>query len=390
MAVSDVLVVGGGINGVCIAYNLAKMGAKVQLLEKNFIASGPTGYSSAVIRTHYSNPVTARMALRSLRVWENFAEMVGGESGFTRTGFLVLVRPQDVDGLRSNITMQQAIGINTRFVSIAELQELEPQASLEGLGGAALEPDSGYCEPNTAANSFAQAARKAGAQIETGVCATGVRMEKGKLAGLETNQGFYPAGNVVFASGPWTANLLRPLGVDFPSVIARIKVGLFQPPPTYQHQRIVADFVNQIYMRPETGGFMLVGLISAEEISDRVADPDHFSDRVDRDTLMDFGDRTIQRYPVMEHGSLGRDFASLYDVTPDWHSIIDAVPGCPGLFVCAGTSGHGFKLAPAVGEMTAQMVLDGKRPEDDINLFSIDRFSTGRLVRGQYEYSIIG
>jgi len=92
----------------------------------------------------------------------------------------------------------------------------------------------------------------------------------------------------------------------------------------------------------------------------------------------------------MAGGHLTSSHASPYDITPDWHHILDAYPGHQGLYVCAGSSGHGFELAPAVGEMMANLVLHGKQPEDDINLFSFDRFTTGNLVRGRYEYSIVG
>ena len=97
---NDVIIIGGGINGVSTAFHLAKQGASVTLVEKNFIAGGPTGYSSAIIRQHYSNEVTAKMALKSLHVWRDFDDVVGGECGYTQTGFLIAVAPKDVEGLK--------------------------------------------------------------------------------------------------------------------------------------------------------------------------------------------------------------------------------------------------------------------------------------------------
>jgi glycine/D-amino acid oxidase-like deaminating enzyme len=91
----------------------------------------------------------------------------------------------------------------------------------------------------------------------------------------------------------------------------------------------------------------------------------------------------------MERSHLASSYASLYDVTPDWHHVIDALPGPDGLYLCAGSSGHGFKLAPSVGAMMAQLVLGGKSPEDDINLFAWDRFASDNQVKSQYEYSIL-
>lgn len=388
---SEILIVGGGINGVSAAYHLAANGAQVTLVEKDFVGSGPSGVSSAIVRQHYSNPVTARMALDSLRVWQNFPEELGGEKIFTETGFLLGVRPEDVQGLKANIDLQQSVGINTRFVSVEEIQDLEPHVDPRGLGGAAYEPEAGYCDPAEAASGYAKAAARAGAQVRSGVTVTGLRSEGGMIRGVDTDQGFLAAGTVVLIAGPWTPHLLRPLGVDLPITTARVKVVLFRRPPELDHHRIWADFIIQVYLRPETGGQMLVGSIAPqEETGDQITDPDNFSDKVDLDLIASFAERVAQRYPAMEHSHLSSSYASLYDITPDWHPIMDAVPGYSGLYAFAGTSGHGFKLAPAAGKMMARLVLQGKQPEDPVNLFALDRFQRGAPVGGQYEYSILG
>jgi glycine/D-amino acid oxidase-like deaminating enzyme len=135
---------------------------------------------------------------------------------------------------------------------------------------------------------------------------------------------------------------------------------------------------------------MLVGSISPDEADDQVADPDHFNEKVDLDILTDFAERAATRFPAMERSHLTNSYAALYDITPDWHSIIDKVPGYEGLYLCAGSSGHGFKLAPEVGKMMAKLVLEGKQKEDDINLFSFDRFEANTPVRGQFANKIIG
>jgi glycine/D-amino acid oxidase-like deaminating enzyme len=387
---SDIIVIGGGINGVSIAYHLAKHNLSVTLLEKNFIAGGPTGLSSAVIRQHYSNPVTIRMAYQSLQVWQNFAEIVGGEPEFTQVGFMVGVVPADLEGLKANIELQKTAGVNTRFISIDEISKIEPYVDTSGLGGAAYEPDSGYCDPTAAANAFAKAAQQLGASIRIGATVTGFRTEGGKVIGVESDQEFIPAGAVIIACGPWTTRLLQTLGIDLPIITARIKTVLFRRPKDLGQHYIWADFANQVYFRPETGNLMLVGSISPEEAEDQVSDPDNFNETVELDIAAEFAEQVAKRFPTMTRSHLANSYASLYDITPDWHPVMDAVPGIDGLFVCAGSSGHGFKLAPAVGKMMTRLVLHGKGSDDDINLFSFNRFEQDKLVRGQYDYSILG
>ncbi len=388
---SDVIIVGGGINGTSIAFHLAKLGISVSLVEKSFIAGGPSGRSSAIVRQHYSNRVTAKMALESLRVWQNFTEITGGQQVFTKTGFLVGVRPGDIEALKANIALQQSVGIDTKFLTPQELKEIEPFMDISGLGGAAYEPEAGYCDPAGAANGFAQAARRLGTKIETGRAVTSVRVHGGKVLGVEVGDDFIPAGAVIIAAGPWSKALLEKLGVSLPLITARVKVGLFLRPPEFTHHHIWGDFVTQIYLRPETGGTMLVGSISPEEETiDQVADADYYSEKVEMDILSSFAERIVKRYPLMERSRLHSSYASLYDISPDWHHIMDTVPGYEGLYICAGSSGHGFKLAPSVGHMMAQLVVHGKQPEDEINLFAWDRFAKNQPVKGQYEYSILG
>ena len=387
----EIVIIGGGINGVSTAFHLAKHGTSVALLEKDFIASGPTGLSSAIVRQHYSNPVTARMALHSLHVWQNFPEIVNAEPVFTKTGFMIGVRPEDVPGLKANIRLQQSVGINTKFITLDEMRKLEPHLDPTGIGGGAYESESGYCDPAAGANGFAQAAKRLGTNIRTGVSATGFEIRGGKITGVKTDQGMVPADIVILTAGPWSPILLRKIGVRVPIITARVKTVLYRRPDDLERHAIWADFISQVYLRPESGSLMLVGSISPEEETvDLVADPDNYNEKVGIDIISSFAERVVTRYPAMQRSHVSSSYASLYDITPDWHPIMDAIPGVNGLYLCAGSSGHGFKLAPAVGQMMAKLVLEGKQPGDDINLFSFDRFEKEDLVRGRYEYSILG
>lgn len=388
---SDIIVIGGGINGVSTAYHLARHGVRITLIEKNYLGGGPSGLSSAIIRQHYSNPVTARMAYDSLIVWSNFPETVGGRPVFTKTGFLVCVRPEDVAGLQANLAMQRSIGIDTRFVTAHEIKELEPLLDVVNIGAGAYEPDSGYGDPVEAITGFAEGAKRHGARILSGECVTDLQVQNDRVTGVVVEHGTISCGAVIAATGPWSTGLFEKIGVSLPIITARVKVVLYRRPSSLPDHTIVADFVSQIYLRPETGGLMLVGSISPdEETGDRVVDPDQFNDKVDLDTIASFAERAAQRYHAMLDSHVTSSYASLYDVTPDWHPIMDAVPGIEGLYLCAGSSGHGFKLAPAVGKMMAKLVLDGKQPADDINLFAFDRYEQDQPVKGQYEYSILG
>src|SRR5215510_14688329 len=130
MQVCDILIVGGGVMGTSIAWQLArrKVG-RVVLLEKSYLGAGSSGKSGAIIRQHYSNRLTAAMAQRSLRVFERFDEIVGGPPVFTRAGMVLVVNDRDRAGLDVNIVMQRELGIDVRLVSALELTDIDPNAN---------------------------------------------------------------------------------------------------------------------------------------------------------------------------------------------------------------------------------------------------------------------
>jgi sarcosine oxidase subunit beta len=386
----DVIIIGGGIMGCSTAFQLAQRGINVALLEKKTIGDSPTGKSSAIIRQHYSNELTARMAYHSLQVFQNFEEIVGGESGFTNCGFLVVVPAKDKTGLEANIALQQEVGIETSLVSSEEVKKLMPGLRKEDDLIAAFEPKSGYADPYLTVTSYAQAARRLGATIFQDTQVTGIRMAGGKVQGVDTNNGSFDAPLVLNCTGAWGAQVAKLAGVDVPIDSCRVQVSMFRRPTGEETVHpVVADFEQAIYFRPETGGLTLVGLIDPKE-ADAIVDPDHFSENVSDDFVLESGERLVTCYPAMEQSQSIGGYASLYAITPDWHPIVDELPAGSGLYVCSGFSGHGFKLGPAVGLMLADLVLGVADPKFEAKMFRNGRFAANQEVRGQYEYSIVG
>jgi glycine/D-amino acid oxidase-like deaminating enzyme len=187
---------------------------------------------------------------------------------------------------------------------------------------------------------------------------------------------------VIDAAGLWSDRVARMVGVELPITVCRHKINFFtRPAHAASPHPLVYDFVRNIYTRPETGGLTLVGPLESE-LHDR-ADPDHYREGVTFEETADAMERAAHRFPVMEGGRVAKGYAGCFDVTPDWHPILDAV-GPAGFYVAAGFSGHGFKLSPAVGRMMTALVLDGDNPGADIDAFRLSRFAEGRPIRGTY------
>ena len=167
--VADVVVIGGGVNGASIAWQLAKRRAgRVVLLEKNGVGSGATSWSSAIVRLHYTLEPLAQMARYGRDLFSTWADAVGGDCGFHRTGFLVLLAEEEVEGGRAVVELQQRIGISARFIDAQEIAEIEPRLQRAGIVAGTYEPESGYADGLSTAAAFADAARREGAEIRIG------------------------------------------------------------------------------------------------------------------------------------------------------------------------------------------------------------------------------
>lgn len=386
----DVIIIGGGIMGCATAFELSQRDLEVVVLEKAVVGAGSTGKSSGIIRQHYSNEVTARMARFSLGVFQEFEDIVGGPCDFVSTGFLVLTPAKDLEGLRENVAMHRRVGINTELLEAPELKEMWPDLEVDDLLAAAYEPESGYADASLTVGGYAQAVRRMGGEIYQGVEVTGISFAGGRVTGVETSDGPFGAAAVVNCAGPWGARVAALAGVEAPINSCRVQVAFFRrPESTAGSHPVVADFVHGVYWRSETGRQTLVGMIDPAE-EKAVVDPDRYNEGVEMEFVREAGERVLPRYPVLEQAESAGGYGALYAITPDWHPIIDeAIPGS-GFYLCAGFSGHGFKLGPAVGRMTAAMVLDEQVPHWDRSLFRLSRYEQGDPVRGAYEYSIVG
>ncbi len=382
---ADVVIIGGGVTGTSTAFHLTQRGVRdVLVLDKGFVASGATGRSSACVRQHYSTAETCRMILYSLDCFQHFAERTGGEScGFHHTGYLLGVDDRMRAPMEASVALQQSVGIDTRLVSPADMRELEPRMRTEDLVTGCYEPASGYCNPAETAQGFARAARAAGARIREETEVVGLLTAGGRVRGVRTSTGEIQAPIVVNAAGLWGARVGAMAGVDIPISVCRHKISIVSwPHEARRPHPMVYDFVTNIYTRPEMGEHILVGGLDAEEAHD-LADPDHFKEGVSLDESTEALARVAHRFPILAEGRIARGYAGCFDVTPDWHPVLDRV-GPDGYHVAAGFSGHGFKLSPAVGHMMAALIAEGPGAHPDLATFRLSRFAEGKPIRGLY------
>jgi sarcosine oxidase subunit beta len=208
------------------------------------------------------------------------------------------------------------------------------------------------------------------------------------VSGVATARGVIETRQVLVAAGPWTPALLSTAGVTLPIEASRQQVVQLVPPAEFGRLGVVIEDMTQgFYARPEAAASVLAGVL--EEAAEEIVSPEGFNQGVDFDFVRRVGGLWAHRYPQAPDAEVRGGYASLYDITPDWQPVLGAVPGREGLFVAAGFSGHGFKLAPALGECLAAL-LRGRPPAVDLAPFAPTRFAEGRLIRGRHAQGILG
>jgi sarcosine oxidase subunit beta len=374
---ADVVVVGGGVHGASVAYHLARRRAgRVVLVERRFLASGPTGRSSALVRRFYGMDFLTRTGNASADLFQRWGEAVGGDPGFRQVGIVWLVGEDRAEHLRANVGRARALGVRVDLLTPAEARALVPGMAVDDVALAAHEPESGYADAASTTNALAARARELGATIVQHVPVEAVLVAGGRITGVSTPAGEIHAPAVVVCAGLWAPRLLAPLGIDVPIAPKRHQMCFFRRPPGFDGHPGMIDRPSGTYMRPETGNLTIHGLSTYHE----VVDPDQYNEGADPGEVARNAELIAHRFPVMEHGLSMGGYSGVYDVTPDHEPVLGPIPEYPGLHADFGWSGHGFKHSPTVGDIMAEVVLEGRASGWDLSPFRWSRFAEGDLL----------
>jgi sarcosine oxidase, subunit beta len=370
--------------GASIAFHLAQRKAgRILIIDKDHVGRGGSGRSSALIRMHYSFPAEVQLALVSLQMFERWADLVGETTLFQKTGFVRIVHPNEMERLKLNVEMQRKLGVNVTLISGPDLQNLEPDWVVDEVELAAYEPDSGYGDGAGVANDFLARARDMGACYLPRTTVTTFRVEGGRTCGVTTDQGDIDAPVVVSPTGPWTRPLFKKVGHDLPIEPEYHQVAILKNAADMRTGGCACiDSGTQTYFRPDGHDKFLVG----DFYGKRPVDPDNFPQRASDESLEEVIERACRRVPKLENAEVMRGVTGVYDMTPDSRPLLGEIPGVAGLHVCAGFSGMGFKISPAIGLVMSELILDGVANTVDIKAFSPHRFTEGKPIKAEYEY----
>jgi sarcosine oxidase subunit beta len=378
---ADVIVIGAGVQGASLAFHLAARGVRVIVVERSSVAAGATGRSSGLVRMHYDLLAETRLAWASFAWFTAWADRVGGECGFTRTGFLWIEQPDGAERLGKNVAAHRELGIETSVVNADEIRRIAPALAVQEGELAAYEPQSGYADPSGTAAGFMRAARARGARLVSGAEVTGIPVMAGRVTGVATTRGAFSAPVVVDVAGGWAARVAALVGLDIPVTVWRHDTGYLGVPASVPRPiPVVIDNAREMYLRPEGTELVLIGLEDENELN---GSPDRETAQA-RPGFADLAtDRIVGRMPALIDGTFRSAHSGQDGITPDQRPILGPA-GPDGLYLDCGHSGTGFKTAPAVGLAMSELILDGAASSVDISPFGLERFATGRLLRGEH------
>ncbi|KFC70948.1 Glycine/D-amino acid oxidase, deaminating [Bosea sp. LC85] len=418
---SDVVIIGGGIIGITTALFLARDGISVTVCEKGEVGHEQSGRNWGWVRIMGRDPGEIPLGLESMRLWSEMDKLVGGDTGFTRSGIVYVAdTPSALAQHEAWLDHARQYQLDSRLLSSREIATVLPGCK-RSFAGALFTPSDARAEPQKAVPAMARALRRHGGTVLTRCAVRGIETKAGRVSAVVTERGTIACSQVVLAGGAWSRLFLGNLGIDFPQLKVLGSVLRTEPldgPPPYAVG--ASDFA---FRKRQDGGYTVAhrGASTAEIVPDsfrlfadflpslvkqrqelrlrlsrrfldeartprgwglddvtpfermRVLDPTPSAAILDEAKA-----NLIKAFPAFAGMRIAQAWGGFIDATPDAVPVIGEVPRLPGFFIASGFSGHGFGIGPGAGRLVADLVR-GATPMIDTKPFRLERFA--RLER---------
>lgn len=378
---AEVVIVGGGVMGASAAFHLARRGVNVVLLEREFFfGQGSTGRCAGGIRHQFSTDINIELSIKSIAMLQRFQADTGQAIDLKLNGYLFLLStPEQMERFRQNVARQHVHGIFSEIWSTDQIAARVPLLNLDGIIGGTYYSGDGIADPSGVVNGYIAAARASGVVALNNVEVTGITVNGGAIAAVQTSQGTIRTPTLVNAAGPWSAQIAGLAGIDLPVRPERQQILVTTPMPEIPADfPFIIDFQQRLYFHREGAG-LLTGM-------SMIGQPATFAQNVDPDWTDQHMDCAMARLPVLETAGRLTEWAGLYEVTPDAHPIIGPLAEVRGFYVVSGFSGHGFMHGPIAGLLVSEQIVDGAAHTLDISSLRTERFVQGQLIE---EFNVV-
>ena len=373
----DVVIIGGGGHGLATAYYLAKTWGitKVCVLEKGYLAGGNTARNTAVIRSNYITPESVRFYKEGVALYGNLSNELGYNILYSQRGQLTLAHSDaTLRTFRLRAEVNKHCGVRSEMVGRDEIREIVPCLDLDEnarypiLGGL-WHRDGGTARHDAVAWGYAARAAELGVEIHQRTEVTGVRIENGRVAGVETNRGTIACGHAIQAVAGMSSIVGRMAGIRLPIRTFPLQAMVTQPVKPFLDP-LVSSSALHVYLSQTARGEIVIGGGS---------DPyELYSTRSTLDLKEGLAAHALDLFPFLAEVKLLRQWAGITDMTPDYSPIMGASP-VENYWLDAGWGTWGFKATPVSGKYMAETVAREKAPEI-LRPFRLDRFTTFDLA----------
>ncbi len=365
---TDVVIVGGGVNGCAIAYYLAKMGVDVTVFERDYLSSGATGSCGAGIRQQWSTRENTELAIQSVHMFEELSDELGQDIEFNQGGYLIINHSdKELAQSKKNVAMQKSLGLDVSLISKGKITDIVPILDVEGMQavGATFCPTDGHANPFKTTFAYAHAAEQLGATIHTHTSVHAIKKKNKKITEVITDKGSIKTSWVVDAAGAWSSEIAAMVDIIIPNEPYRKEVlATERLQPLFE--AMVISFKDGIYFSQQPEGNIVGGIPIPEQRSGFHKRPTF--------SFIQHMSETLTRYaPALRQINMLRHWTGYYDVTPDARPIIGEDSRVSGFVHCHGFSGHGFMLSPMVSTMIADYIANGKE-SSVLQRLRLDRF----------------
>ena len=374
------VIIGGGVNGLGTAYHLARKGyTDVVVLERSYVCSGASGRNGGGIRQQWSSRENIKLAMESTRMFRELSDELEEDLEFIQGGYLVLGFTDDeTRQFRKNVELQRQMGLKSKFISPREAKEMVPQLNISKVRSATFNDTDGTIYPFPVVHGYARGLREMGVDIREHTEVVDIETEGGEIKAVKTSDGTIRTDTVVNAAGGWSAGIARMAGVELPNKPYRHEIMVTEPYARFLEPMVIS-FHHGIYFSQSKHGNIVGGIGNPGE-------REGIEQRASLWFLRTMARTLVDLIPQFRSVNMLRQWAGLYDTTPDAQPVVGPVPDVDRFYQLNGFSGHGFMVSPVVDKVTAELIL-GETPSMDISGLSVERFQGMDLER---EYSVVG
>jgi sarcosine oxidase subunit beta len=376
----EIAIIGGGIMGLSIAYQLARRGlSDVVVLERGYLAQGASGRNGGGVRMQWSTELNVRLMQQSIDLCRRFAQEIGVNVWFRQGGYLFLGKSdRERAAMEKNVALQNKCGVPTRMLSPEEAGAIVPELDVKKIACACYNPKDGVLFPWPFLWGYAQRALELGVELHLFTDVTAI--ERGKSGfRLRTTKGPLEARRVINAAGAWSPEVARLVGVELPNRPHRHEILSTEPLKPFLTP-MVSLLSSGLYFSQSMRGEIVMG-VNVPDLDDgtvKMGSRLKFLAVVSRELLA--------LMPRLADIKVLRQWAGPYDVSPDRQPILGEPPGVPDFFLCCGFVGHGFMMGPIIGQLYAEWLTGGEKHEV-FERGRLSRFAEGKL---EHEEMILG